>query len=96
MGRMDAVAPCLRCNRVNSGHSNWCTNGYSLGMGRPVLRAACHDDNNYYNNYHDHHHHNPINNNHNPTYDDYFDYFDYYNYDINYNYDDCTGVALTH
>jgi len=59
-------------------------------MGRPVLRAACHD-NNYYN-YHDHHH-NPTNNNHNPTYDD---YFDYYNYDINYNYDDCTGVALTH
>ena len=96
MGRMDAVAPCLRCNRVNSGHSNWCTNGYSLGMGRPVLRTACHDNNNYYNNYHDHHH-NPTNNNHNPTYDDYFDYFDYFdNYNINYNYDDCTGVALTH
>ena len=89
MGCLDAVASGLRRNRVNGWHSNRCTNGHSLGLGRPVLRAA-RDDHNDHNDDH--------NDDHNSAYDDYFnnfdyfDYFNYFNYDLNYN---CTGVALT-
>ena len=85
MGCLDAVAPCLRRNRVNGWHSNRCTNGHSLGLGRPVLCTACHHND------HD---------DHNSVYDDYFNYNDYFdnfnnfNYDLNYNYNG-TGVALT-
>lgn len=89
MGCLDAVASCLGRNRVNGWHSNWCTNGHSLGLGRPVLCAARDD--------HDDH-----NDDHNSAYDDYynnnnFNYDDYINYNNNFNYNDyiCTDVALT-
>jgi len=91
MGCLDAVASCLRRNRVNGWHPNRCTNGHSLGLGRPVLCTACHD--NYPTNNNDFYPTNnndnyPTNNNDNyPTNNNDF-------YPTNNN-DFYTGVALT-
>jgi hypothetical protein len=49
MGRLVSIAASDRCNTGSRGYTRWCTDGYSLGMGKWFCYSSRHDDN--HNNY---------------------------------------------
>jgi hypothetical protein len=47
MGRMGPVTQSTRRHSINRRHATWCTNGYSMGLGKRFRdSSANHHDNN--------------------------------------------------
>ncbi len=61
MGRLVAIAAGDRCNTRSRGYTRWCTDGYSLGMGKWFCYSSCHNDNHNHNNHNNHNYVNDYN-----------------------------------